>query len=205
RTITLGTATIQIIPPPPGDEQNNSSVGVLVEYGDFQALLTGDSELKELGSWLCDGSIPHVNVVKLAHHGSNNGTSPEWIAATHPQVAVISVGAGNSYGHPSAAVISAWQGSGARVYRTDQDGGVVILANDDGSFVVTTDRSDPKGFVQFRPFLDDNEKAGAPAITPAVAPSCCRVCSRGKACGNSCISADKQCHQPAGCACNAKP
>lgn len=205
RTITLGTATIQIIPPPPGNEQNNSSVGVLIEYGDFRALLTGDSEREELASWLRDGSIPHVSVVKLAHHGSINGTTPEWIEATHPQVAVVSVGTGNGYGHPAAAVIGAWQGSGARVYRTDQDGGVIILANDDGSFVVTTDHSDPKGVVQFRPFVDDDARPGTSAVTPAVAPACCRVCTRGKACGNSCISADKQCHQPVGCACNAKP
>jgi beta-lactamase superfamily II metal-dependent hydrolase len=106
RTITLGTATIQILPPPPSNDQNNSSVGVLVEFGEFHALLTGDSELKELQSWLGDGAIPRVNVVKVAHHGSSNGSSGEWIDATRPQVAVISVGAGNSYGHPSPAVIA---------------------------------------------------------------------------------------------------
>jgi beta-lactamase superfamily II metal-dependent hydrolase len=203
RTITLGTATIQIIPPPAGNDQNNSSVGVLVEFGEFHALLTGDSELKELRSWLAEGSIRRVNVVKVAHHGSNNGSSGEWVNATRPQVAVISVGAGNSYGHPSPGAIAGWEASGARVYRTDRDGGVLVLANDDGSFVVTTDRSDPKGVVQFRPFVQDDR--GAAQATPAVAPSCCRVCTRGKACGNSCINAANQCHQPPGCACNAKP
>lgn len=177
RTITLGTATIQIIPPPAGNDQNNSSVGVLVEFGEFHALLTGDSELKELGSWLAEGSIPRVNVVKVAHHGSNNGSSGEWVNATRPQVAVISVGAGNSYGHPSPGVIAGWEASGARVYRTDRDGGVLVIANDDGSFVVTTDHSDPKGIVQFRAFVDED---------------------RG-------INAANQCHQPPGCACNAKP
>jgi beta-lactamase superfamily II metal-dependent hydrolase len=203
RTITLGTATIQILPPPAGNDQNNSSVGVLVEFGEFRALLTGDSERNELGSWLSAGSIPRVNVVKVAHHGSNNGSSAAWVNATRPQAAVISVGVGNSYGHPSPVVIAGWEASGARVYRTDRDGGVLILANDDGSFVVTTDRSDPKGVVQFRPFVQEDR--GAAQVTPAVAPSCCRTCTRGKACGNSCINAANQCHQPPGCACNAKP
>src|SRR6185503_7029391 len=205
RTTTLGAAQIHILAPPPSTTINNGSVGILVEYGRFRALFTGDSEREELEHWLGADAIQRVSVVKVAHHGSDNGTSASWIATTHPQVAVISVGAGNSYDHPSPLVVAQWQNAGARVYRTDHDGGVFIIANDDGSFVVTTDHSDPKGVVQFRPFVDDNAKAGPAVVTPVVAPSCCRVCTRGKACGNSCISANKQCHQPVGCACNAKP
>jgi hypothetical protein len=68
---------------------------------------------------------------------------------------VISVGAGNSYGHPSPFVIAAWENAGARVYRTDQDGTVFVVANADGSFVITTDRADPNGVVQFRPLARD--------------------------------------------------
>src|SRR6266550_7627034 len=203
RTITLGDAHIRILPPPIGQDQNNASVGVLIEYGEFHALFTGDSELHELDYWLTTGAIPHVHVVKVAHHGSPNGTSAAWIEATHPQVAVISVGAGNSYGHPSAAVIAEWESAGARVYRTDRDGSVLILANDDGSFVVTTANADPKGVVQFHPYARDT--AAAEAARPVTSPSCCRVCATGKPCGNSCISRDKQCHQPPGCACGAKP
>ena len=207
RTITLGDAHIRILPPPTpsGQDQNNASVGVLIEYGEFHALFTGDSELHELDYWLTSGAIPHVHVVKVAHHGSPNGTSAAWIEATHPQVAVISVGAGNSYGHPSAAVIAEWEGAGARVYRTDRDGSVLVLANDDGSFVVTTAQADTSGggVVQLRPFVQDTT---APAIAqPVTSPACCRICTRGKACGNSCINAAYQCHQPPGCACNAKP
>ncbi len=205
RTITLGDAHIRILPPPPlsGQDQNNASVGALIEYGEFHALFTGDSELHELDYWLSSGAIPHVHVVKVAHHGSPNGTSAAWIEATHPQVAVISVGAGNSYGHPSAAVIAELEGAGARVYRTDRDGSVLVLANDDGSFVVTTARADTGGVVQLRPFVQDTT---APAIAqPVTSPACCKICTRGKACGNSCINAAYQCHQAPGCACNAKP
>src|SRR5207253_9254709 len=105
RTITLGSAQLRVLPPPPSRDQNNSSVGLLVEYGEFRALLTGDSELYELQYWLNNESIPRVNVVKVAHHGSSNGTSPEWVQRTRPELAVISVVARNSYGHPSAWVI----------------------------------------------------------------------------------------------------
>jgi len=121
RTITLGSARIRILPPPTSGDQNNSSVGLLVQHGDFRALLTGDSELPELQYWLSNDSVPRVHVVKVAHHGSWNGTSAAWVEATRPQVAVISVGTGNSYGHPSPGVIQQWEGVGARVHRTDLD------------------------------------------------------------------------------------
>jgi len=81
RTITLGTAQIHVLAPPPASRlprtthdvrrtQNNGSVGILIEYGQFRALFTGDSEQEELRYWLASGAIPHVNVLKVAHHGS---------------------------------------------------------------------------------------------------------------------------------------
>jgi beta-lactamase superfamily II metal-dependent hydrolase len=200
RTITLGSARLRVLPPPPGlaGDQNNSSVGILVEYGEFRALLTGDSELLELDHWLANASVPRVHVVKVAHHGSWNGTSAAWARATRPQVAVISVGAGNSYGHPSPAALREWESVGARVYRTDLEGTVLILANTDGSFVATTGRSDAAGIVPVRPFVQDT-------AAPAAPRACCRVCTRGKACGNSCISRSYTCRRPPGCACDARP
>jgi len=195
RTITLGNARLRVLAPPPNiDDQNNSSVGILIQYGEFRAVLTGDSEQFELQYWLEHDSIPHVTVVKAAHHGSANGVSAEWIDATHPQVVVISVGTGNSYGHPSSQVVEAWESVGATVYRTDQDGAVIIQAKRDGSYVV----------LQETPGLTDpGRKPGVEQTQPA--RSCCRVCTTGKACGNSCINRDRQCHQPPGCACDAKP
>src|SRR5437762_12438172 len=139
--------------------QNNASVGILIEYGQFRALFTGDSEQEELCYWLASAAIPRVNVLKLAHHGSANGTSAGWIAATKPQVAIISVGAGNSYGHPSALVISQWRNAGARVYRTDVAGTILIVANDDGSFVVTTERGGSSAIVRIHPFSQDTAPA----------------------------------------------
>src|SRR6266576_1120878 len=100
RTVTLGAAQLRVLAPPANTTINNASVGILNEYGQFRALFTGDSEQEELRYWLATAAIPRVNVLKLAHHGSTNGTSAGWIAATRPQAAVISVGAENSYGHP---------------------------------------------------------------------------------------------------------
>ena len=203
RTITLGSAQLRIMPPPPSRDQNNSSVGLLVEYGRFRALLTGDSELQELQYWLKNESIPRVNVVKVAHHGSWNGTSADWVQTTRPEVAVISVGASNAYGHPSPLVIQQWQSVGARVHRTDAEGTISIVANMDGTFVDTTERSDTTRIARSRPFLEDS---GVSAHTPSVGPTaCCKICTRGKACGNSCINVSYTCRQPPGCACDARP
>jgi beta-lactamase superfamily II metal-dependent hydrolase len=92
RAITLGTAQLHVLPPPPPSRsQNDSSVGLLVEYGAFRALLTGDSEVYELHYWLTRNEVPRVQVVKVAHHGSSNGTTTEWVQATRPDVAVISM------------------------------------------------------------------------------------------------------------------
>ena len=178
-------------------------MGLLVEYGEFRALLTGDSELYELRHWLNTEAIPRVQVVKVAHHGSWNGTSVEWVERTRPQLAVISVGARNSYGHPSPRVIVQWEMVGARVRRTDEEGTISIFANKDGSFVDRSERSDTTRVISARPF--ENNTGLSPYVPQEAAPACCKVCTVGKACGNSCISRSYTCHQAPGCACDARP
>jgi beta-lactamase superfamily II metal-dependent hydrolase len=201
RTITVGSARLRVLPPPSRQaDQNNGSVGILLEYGEFRALLTGDSEQDELGYWLQHDSVPRVRVVKVAHHGSRNGTTAAWVQATRPRVAVISVGAGNSYGHPAPQVIEQWQRAGARVYRTDRDGAVIIEAQRDGSYIVLNEHSGPgRAAPMPAPAARPSDSGGEPRRT------CCRVCTRGNACGNSCINRVYQCRQPPGCACDARP
>jgi beta-lactamase superfamily II metal-dependent hydrolase len=138
RTITLGSLVIRVLPPPFRNSQNNGSVGLLLEFGEFRALYTGDSERFALDAWLRSDSIPNVTVVKVAHHGARNGTSARWVAATRPRLALISVGP-NSYGHPAAEVEWMWATSGARVYRTDRQGTIEILAGRDARVIVRTE------------------------------------------------------------------
>ena len=201
RTITVGSARLRVLPPPARQgDQNNGSVGILLEYGAFRALLTGDSEQDELDYWLKHDSVPRVTVVKVAHHGSPNGTTAAWVQATGPQIAVISVGAGNSYGHPAPQIIERWQNAGARVYRTDRDGTVIIEAQRDGSYIVLNEYSGPGSAAPLpTPVARQGDSSGEPPR------ACCRVCTRGTACGNACINRDYQCRQPPGCACDARP
>jgi competence protein ComEC len=143
RRIALGTARIVVIPPPQrvaGDDQNNHSVGILVQQAGFRALLTGDSEVEELNALLARDSIPDVDVLKAAHHGSRNGVTPAWLARTRPEVVVISAGAGNSYGHPHAAAMRSYCASDRRVLRTDLHGEVTVTVRADGSYTVAGQR-----------------------------------------------------------------
>jgi competence protein ComEC len=138
RTITLGSLLVRVIPRPVEQSgQNNGSVGLLLEFGEFRALYTGDSERPELEGWVKAGVIPNVTVVKVAHHGARNGTTMNWIHATRPRVALISVGR-NSYGHPAPEVENTWRQAGAMVYRTDMSGTIELRAARDGSVIVRT-------------------------------------------------------------------
>lgn len=148
RTISIGSVKIRILPAAHLDNsQNNNSVGIVIEYGRFRALYTGDSEREELADWLRRGRIPRVTFVKVAHHGSWDGTTPRLVRVTSPTVAVISVGLRNGYGHPSPNVVKQWTAATRHVYRTDRDGEVDVVATADGRMNVRTQRD---GVAQIR-------------------------------------------------------
>jgi beta-lactamase superfamily II metal-dependent hydrolase len=130
RKIQLGTVTFRLFPQPPEDgNENNNSVGVRLEYGDFSVLLTGDSEKKERAWWRnnADATLYRaVTVLKAAHHGSRNGMNAAWLKATDPKLAVISCGKGNNYGHPHKETLDLLKAQAVPVKRTDVDGTIRI-------------------------------------------------------------------------------
>jgi competence protein ComEC len=108
-------------------DPNLASTIALVRYGLVRFLLVGDAERAE-EDWLLArhaGQL-HADVLKVGHHGSSTSSSDEFLAAVHPALAVISVGAGNKYGHPSGDVIRALARVGAEVLRTDETGTIVV-------------------------------------------------------------------------------
>ena len=200
RTISLGAARLLVLPVPAHRDQNNSSIGLVLEYGSFRALLTGDAAQNELHFWLTHARVPRVQVVKVSHHGAHDGTTREWVSATQPKLAVISVGTPNSYRHPARATVREWEASGARIRRTDQDGTVIVRANRDGTFQEShLGRRGEPGLSAFETATQNTQSLFHSLTRDA---SCCKLCQKGKACGNSCISASYTCHQPAGCACD---
>jgi competence ComEA-like helix-hairpin-helix protein len=162
RRVELGSVLLTIFPQPAEDrsEENNNSVGMRLQYGDFSVLLPGDAELPERIGWelwvptLCTG----CTVLKLAHHGSNNGTDARWLDLVRPELAVASVGRGNIFGHPSPQTVAMLARRGIPLLRTDRDGTVTIESDGRGWRVVGHDIAarGPPGKARARP--DRSEK-----------------------------------------------
>jgi competence protein ComEC len=124
-----------------GTEINNGSVVLRAGTRSGRILLTGDVEFAAQTDLLASTVDLSAEVLKVPHHGSRF-TTPEFLAAVAARVAMISVGTGNRYGHPSPLTVGRLAGEGALVTRTDLDGDCAILPGDRGPQVVR--RGDPR-------------------------------------------------------------
>ena len=118
------------------NEQNDQSVIVRLELGEFSALFTGDSGVEQINAMIAVGWARPVTVLKAAHHGARDGVTPLWIGRVRPDLVVISSGAGNAYGHPDPGALRYYLAGGRDVYRTDRDGEVVVRGGASGEFAV---------------------------------------------------------------------
>jgi len=113
---------------PPTGSSNEDSVVLLVSYGTVHLMFTGDIGSTTEQTILTLGMPLAAEVLKVAHHGSAGSSSATFLAAVAPDLAVISVGS-NPYGHPSSEVLDRLAAAGAEVYRTDEDGTIVIVTD----------------------------------------------------------------------------
>jgi competence protein ComEC len=121
---------------PKPKSQNDASIGVELTYGSFRALFTGDAQEQQRSFWSRD-SIAPIQLLKVSHHGSINGTDAAWLTPIHPCAAVISVGAKNSFNHPSPEVTKLLDSTKVVTWRTDRVGEITVKADSTGSFIVT--------------------------------------------------------------------
>jgi competence protein ComEC len=119
-----------------GSSENNASLVLMVDVRGTRLLLTGDVEPPAQQALLASGVDLHADVLKVAHHGSRY-QEPAFIDAVHAELAVISVGGDNDYGHPSPETLALVEQSGAVVERTDTDGDVAVVVTSDGLAVST--------------------------------------------------------------------
>lgn len=112
------------------DGANNYSAVIRLVYGETSFLFTGDAEAESEKVILEDGYGVGADVLKCGHHGSSSSTSQAFLEAVDPLYAVISCGAGNSYGHPHRETLQSLRERDVTVYRTDEDG--TVLAKSDG-------------------------------------------------------------------------
>lgn len=120
-------AILDILAPTPLETRgsaNNASVVVRLRYGHTAFLLTGDAEADEESDLVRDGLNLQCDVLKAGHHGSSTSSTLPFLSRAHPHYAVLSLGAHNLYGHPSAAVVERLRTGQTQVLRTDQTGAV---------------------------------------------------------------------------------
>jgi competence protein ComEC len=123
----LGALRLRVLwpdgPGTPGDDPNNHAVVLLASYGQTDALFTADAESDVTGRL----RLPPVEILKVAHHGSADEGLGDELKELRPRIAVISVGAGNDYGHPTPSTLAKLGAvPGLAIYRTDLNGRVVV-------------------------------------------------------------------------------
>jgi len=132
-TFSLGSASCTILAVNTFGDTNNTSIVLRITYGGTTFLFTGDAEREVEQALVNRGENLKATVLKVGHHGSDTSTSYLWLREVMPAYAVISVGTGNTYGHPTESVLSRLRDADVKTFRTDMQGDVVCWS--DGSSV----------------------------------------------------------------------
>jgi len=122
------------------DDPNDTSIVLKVSYGDTSFLFTGDAERTAEADILDAGYDLSSTVLKVGHHGSDTSTSYPFLREIMPEYAVIQVGAGNSYGHPTEDTLSRLRDADVEVYRNDLQG-TIICTSDGETVAFTTEKN----------------------------------------------------------------
>ncbi len=146
-TLLVDGVRFIVLPPDPIDDacpvdENNNSLLVRMEYGGFSILFAGDADAEER-DWLVahERDLLDVSVLKAAHHGANNGTSADWLAAVTPQAVVISAGVVEGYQHPMPEAVAAYKAAtGGRLFCTNRHGTIRVYGYQDGHFTISKQR-----------------------------------------------------------------
>lgn len=133
----LGDATMKIIGPisEPKDNINNYSIVMKVSFGEMDIIMTGDAEKEVEKDILKSGENIDAEILKVGHHGSDTSSSKEFLDAISPDYALISAKVGNKHEHPVKETMKKLKERDIEVYRTDENGTVVLtITTDDVSF-----------------------------------------------------------------------
>ncbi len=124
-TLTAGDAVFTLFPPTDAGLANERGLLALCSVGDWDCLITGDSNTTVEKRLVSDYALPDCEALVVGHHGSRYSTSAELLDAIRPETAVLSVGY-NSFGHPTPEILTRLFDRGITIYRTDENGNVTI-------------------------------------------------------------------------------
>lgn len=128
--IHFGHVTVSVLWPASGEQSlNNDSIVLRIQFGERSILLTGDIEQATERALLASQKQLHVDVIKVPHHGSKTSSTQNFVNATRPQLAIISVGRNSRFGHPHKEVVERWQSNGATVLTTGNSGTITITTD----------------------------------------------------------------------------
>jgi competence protein ComEC len=116
----------------PREPVNNDSLVMRIQYGKSSVLLEGDAEASSEAEMLSHGRVAATTLLKIGHHGSRTSTTQAFFNAAAPKDAVVSVGQGNTFGHPRYEVIERIAEAQTKLYRTDEFGLITFLLTKDG-------------------------------------------------------------------------
>jgi competence protein ComEC len=141
--LEIGGLAIDVLSPPagaePAEDANVTSVVLHVAFEALDVLLTGDA-YADVERGISSRVSSDLEVLKVGHHGSDTSTDSLLLVRSSPEVALISAGRFNRYGHPDPEIVARLEAVGARVWRTDRHGTVSLIGRPDGSYTVSGDR-----------------------------------------------------------------
>ncbi|MGE5833073.1 MAG: DNA internalization-related competence protein ComEC/Rec2 [Acidobacteriota bacterium] len=132
--LEIGGVFLDVEHPPLADWErqkvrNDDSLVLRVTYRHVEFLLTGDAGAEFERRRHSRDELTPLRILKVAHHGSRSSTSADFLEQYQPQLALISVGRANLFGHPAPDVLARLRGGGAEIFRTDQDAAIIVETN----------------------------------------------------------------------------
>ena len=138
-TWALGSATVTMLGPVAQyNDTNDTSIVLRIDYGSTSFLLTGDMEKNAEADLVASGANLKADVLQVGHHGSSTSTGYVFLNTVLPEMAVISCGVNNKYGHPHEETLSILRDAGVDVYRTDLLG-TITVSSDGQNYTVATE------------------------------------------------------------------
>lgn len=163
----LGSAKLTILGLNLADDTNNTSIVLKITYGNTSFLFTGDAEREAEQALLDNGVDLSATVLKVGHHGADTSTTYPFLREIMPEYAVISVGEGNSYDHPTEATLSKLEDANVKLYRTDMQGNIYCTSDGDTVSFTVEKNKDADVYSKITPTLKPTAAPTPETTSPA--------------------------------------